>query len=225
MRISLLRRLHDFALALLLSASGSAHAGLVDAIEYYDASLDHYFVTAIQAEINALDGGQFPGWQRTGLSFQVYDASTVLFGVVPVCRFYGRPEAGLDSHFYSASVAECDAVKQKFAAAWILEGDNVFEVFLPNFATGECPAGTIPIYRAWNNRVDSNHRYTTDPATQQAMIAKGYIAEGYGPPAMPTAMCSPRRILRKWGAGLRPVRKRSGTLRRHDDHAVLPLHG
>jgi hypothetical protein len=130
------------ALALLLGASGAADAALVGAIEYYYAALDHYFVTAIQTEINALDGGQFPGWQRTGLSFQVYDASTVLFGVVPVCRFYGRPEAGVDSHFYSASVAECDAVKQKFAAAWALEGDNVFEVFLPNFATGECPAGT-----------------------------------------------------------------------------------
>jgi hypothetical protein len=34
-----------------------------------------------------------------------------------------------------------------------------------------------------------------------------------------------RRILRKWGAGLHPIRKRSGALRRHDDHAVLPLHG
>jgi hypothetical protein len=191
MRISLLRHLRGFALALLLSASGSAHAALVDAIEYYDASSDHYFVTAMQAEINALDGGQFPGWQRTGLSFQVYGASTALFGIVPVCRFLGLPAAGLDSHFYSASVAECDAVKQKFAAAWMLESDNVFEVFLPNFTTGQCPAGSIPIYRAWNNRVDSNHRYTTDPAAQQAMLAKGYIAEGYGPAAMPTAMCSP----------------------------------
>jgi hypothetical protein len=191
MRVSLLRRFHGFALALLLSASGSAHAGLVDAIEYYDASLDHYFVTTLQNEINALDGGQFPGWQRTGLSFQVYDASTALFGVVPVCRFYGVPAAGLDSHFYSASVTECNLVKQRYPGAWMLESDNVFEVFLPDVATGQCSAGSIPIYRAWNNRVDSNHRYTTDPATQQAMIAQGYLAEGYGPPAMPTAMCSP----------------------------------
>ncbi len=184
--------MRGFALALLLaSLTGSARAALVDAIEYYDPGLDHYFVTALQVEINALDRGQFPGWQRTGLSFQVYDASTASFGVVPVCRFYGRPEAALDSHFYSGSAAECDAVKQKFAAAWLLESDNVFEVVLPHFATGQCPAGTIPIYRSWNNRADSNHRYTTDPAVQHAMIAKGYLAEGYGPGAMPTAMCSP----------------------------------
>jgi hypothetical protein len=38
MRISLLRRVRGLALALLLSASGSVHAALVDAIEYYDAS-------------------------------------------------------------------------------------------------------------------------------------------------------------------------------------------
>ena len=188
-----LRALRGLALSAMLFAGVRplAQAGLVDAIEYYDASLDHYFVTAIPSEISALDRGQFPGWIRTGLSFSVYDAGTAVPGVVPVCRFYGSPAAGLDSHFYSASVLECDQVKQKYPGVWILESDNVFEVFLPNLTTGQCPAGSIPIYRAWNNRADSNHRYTTDLAVEEAMIAKGYIAEGYGPSATPTAMCSP----------------------------------
>ena len=177
--------------ALFAAACPLAQADIVDAIEYYYASLDHYFVTAIPAEISALDNGQFPGWVRTGLSFSVYDAGTGLPGAVPVCRFYGSPAAGLDSHFYSASVAECALVKQKYPGAWLLESNDVFEVFLPDLATGQCPAGSIPIYRAWNNRADSNHRYTTDIAVEQAMIAKGYIAEGYGPSATPTAMCSP----------------------------------
>ncbi len=44
------------------------------------------------------------------------------------------------------------------------------------------------VYRLWNNRADSNHRYTTDPTLKAAMIAKGYIAEGYGPDA--TIMCA-----------------------------------
>jgi hypothetical protein len=176
---------------LFVSLRSSAQAGLVDAIEYYYAALDHYFVTAIQSEINALDSGQFPGWVRTGLSFSVYDAGTAVPGVVPVCRFYGSPDAGLDSHFYSASVTECDQVKQKYPGAWIFESGNVFEVFMPDLATGQCPSGSIPIYRAWNKRVDSNHRYTTDLAVEEAMIAKGYVAEGYGTSATPTAMCSP----------------------------------
>ena len=45
------------------------------------------------------------------------------------------------------------------------------------------------MYRLWNQRADSNHRYTTDPATKALMIAKGYIPEGYGPDAV--VMCTP----------------------------------
>ena len=190
MRIGRLRQTVFLALA-LAGTPGHARAALVDAIEYYDAALDHYFVTAIPAEITALDGGQFPGWQRTGLSFKVYDPGTGLAGADPVCRFYGLPAAGLDSHFYSASVDECAEVAQKWPFAWKLESDDVFEAFLPDFATGGCPAGSIPIYRAWNNRADSNHRFTTDVLVLQTMVAKGYIAEGYGPGPTPTAMCSP----------------------------------
>jgi len=168
-----------------------AAAALHDAIEFYHAGLDHYFVTASSDEINKLDTGFFAGWQRTGLSFKVADATTVAPLLSPVCRFYGLPSAGLDSHFYSASPAECDAVKQKFPDAWQFESDDVFKVGLPDPLTGQCAGGTIPIYRAWNNRIDSNHRYTTSASVQQSMIAKGYIAEGYGPPSMPVAMCSP----------------------------------
>lgn len=54
---------------------------------------------------------------------------------------------------------------------------------------GTCPPNTIPAYRLWNNRVDSDHRYTTDVATKNAMIASGYVAEGYGPNAV--ALCAP----------------------------------
>ncbi|HTS22181.1 MAG TPA: hypothetical protein VMN79_10255 [Casimicrobiaceae bacterium] len=175
----------------VLASPGSARADIASAIEYYDAALDHYFVTSLPAEIAALDGGQFPGWVRTGLSFDVYEAGSAVPGSVPVCRFYGTPAAGLDSHFYSASALECAEVQQRFPTAWLLESGDVFEVFLPDTTTGACPAGSIPIYRAWNQRSDSNHRYTTDLAVLQAMVAKGYAAEGYGPGPAPTAMCSP----------------------------------
>jgi hypothetical protein len=179
---------------LLVIASGIARAAsgdLLNAIEYYNAGLDHYFVTAFPNEISLLDAGAFQGWQRTGLSFKVLDPGTPLAGVSQVCRFYGSPAAGLNSHFYSASPTECNEVLQRFAGAWILESSNVFLVGLPDPATGACPAGMAPIYRAWNNRRDSDHRYTTDRNVQLAMIARGYIAEGYGPPPMPVAMCAP----------------------------------
>src|SRR5262245_3568628 len=45
-------------------------------IEFYNAALDHYFVSSLQADIDALDSGAIPGWERTGLSFNAYAAAT-----------------------------------------------------------------------------------------------------------------------------------------------------
>jgi hypothetical protein len=191
------------AASLVLSfmlASPSFAATTVDAIEFYNASLDHYFVTVNPDEISKLDTGVLVGWQRTGLNFKVIDPAAPTAGDTPVCRFYGTPAAGLDSHFYSASPTECNEVAQKFPTAWIPESPNVFRVFLPNTATGACPAGSIPVYRAWNKRIDSNHRYTTDPNVMSTMLARGYVAEGYGTGALPVAMCAPGA-----GAGAAPA--------------------
>ena len=59
----------------------------------------------------------------------------------------------------------------------------------PNTTTGACAAGTVPVYRLWNQRADSNHRYTIDRAVRDQMVAAGYVAEGYG--TDPVAMCAP----------------------------------
>ena len=61
-------------------------------------------------------------------------------------------------------------------------------IALPDTASGMCPNGTIPVYRLWNGRADSNHCYTSDPTVKAQMIAKGYVAEGYGPNAV--GMCA-----------------------------------
>jgi len=175
-----------------LFGAASASASTITVVEFYNAGLDHYFMTGIPLEVNALDANQFPGWARTGYSFLAFpNTEAVPPGASPVCRYYGLPSAGLDTHFYSASPSECQilATDPKFKDAWELESNNVFAIYLPNLATGACPVNTEPIYRAWNDRADSNHRYSTDPAVQAQMVAKGYIAEGYGNP--PVIMCSP----------------------------------
>jgi hypothetical protein len=109
-----------------------------------------------------------------------------------VCRFYIPPPS--DSHFFSAAADECAAVLAKIPVdpnfqSFLYETSSAFYIALPDRATGACPAGTIPVYRLWNQRADSNHRYTTDPATKALMIAKGYVPEGYGPDAI--VMCTP----------------------------------
>ena len=170
-----------------------------EAVEYYYAALNHYFMTALPIEIAALDAGVFPGWNRTGQSFKVYlaDASSAGAQVptTPVCRFYGMPSAGLNTHFFSGSPAECAAVAATWPNAWLLETSNAFYVFLPQPQSvyppdpGACPFGTQPLYRLFNNRADINHRYTTSLDIRAQMIAQGWLPEGYG--ANGVAMCAP----------------------------------
>ena len=166
----------------------------VTAVEYYHAGLDHYFISSLQQEIDTLDSGRIAGWTRTGQSFRVFPSqASGGAGVNPVCRFYIPPAHG-NSHFFSASPAECDLVVQKTAtdpnfSGYVFESPNVFYVALPDTTTGACPAGTAPVFRLWNQRVDSNHRYTNSTAIKAQMLAAGYVAEGYGPNAV--IMCAP----------------------------------
>jgi hypothetical protein len=158
---------------------------IVDVTEFYNAGFDHYFISSLAADITALDSGRFKGWTRTGRTFKAYASPQA--GTSPVCRFYLPPASG-DSHFFSASPVECGEVLVKYPA-FDYESPAVMYEFLPDLATGACPQGTAPVYRVWNRRADSNHRYTTDRALRDAMVAQGYVAEGYGPDAV--VMCAP----------------------------------
>jgi hypothetical protein len=163
--------------------------GLVDVIEFHHGAFDHYFISADPVEINALDTGYFTGWARTGHQFKAYATGSSAGPTMnPVCRYYGLPSAGLDSHFYSADAAECFRVNRDFGAEWQIESDNVFQIDLPNATTGACPGGTVPVYRVFNHRPDANHRYMTSTAIRAQMEAAGWIREGYGPNA--TIMCA-----------------------------------
>lgn len=165
----------------LAGSLGSTAATTNRVIEFYHAGLDHYFITASLTEQAMLDSGQLRGWTRTGAWFEADSAASGTTSASPVCRFYGRPDVGLDSHFYSASLDECAAVARKFSGSWIYESGNVFRIQLPNALTGACPADTVPVYRLFNNRRDANHRYVVDRAVRDQMVAAGHIPEGYGP--------------------------------------------
>lgn len=185
------------AASVVLAASPAAFAPVAPdiAIEFYHAVFDHYFITRIPEEIEALDSGSTVGWTRTGRGFTV--SLNQVVSMQPVCRFYIPPQHG-DSHFFSPSTAECADILNKIPvdpnySGYIYESPNVFYLALPDTTTGACPAGSIPVYRLWNQRTDSNHRYTTDPGIKTSMLAKSYIAEGYGPDAV--AMCSPAAVL------------------------------
>ncbi|MEO8137294.1 MAG: S8 family peptidase [Betaproteobacteria bacterium] len=143
--------------------------------EFKNTVLNHYFRTAAGEEARAVEtGAAGVGWYDT-LDYY-YAWASQAFGTVPVCRFYGTPGRGPNSHFYTANANECQIVKQD--PGWTYEGIAFYAA--PVTAQG-CPGGTRPVLRSYNNRAalnDTNHRFTTSAATQQAMIAQGWISEG-----------------------------------------------
>jgi alpha-tubulin suppressor-like RCC1 family protein len=154
-------------------------------VEFYNTNLDNYFITADAGEAAAIDGGSAgPGWIRTGGSFKSG-------GSTSVCRFYGSQVPGPNSHFYTVDPGECASLKQLQAATpatvkrWNFESLDFIST--PS-AGGQCPAGTEPVYRAYNNGfargVDSNHRISTDQAAIAQVVARGWVNEG-------VVMCAP----------------------------------
>lgn len=150
----------------------------VAVVEYLNVNLGHYFMTANAAEMASIEsGGAGPGWQRTGSGFHVYvPEAGVAVGARPVCRFYGTPGVGPNSHFYTADAGECAAVNRD--RGWTYEGTAFY--VLP--ATGQqCADAAPPVFRAYNNRYaqnDSNHRYATDRSLLQALQPLGWTLEG-----------------------------------------------
>ncbi len=155
-------------------------------IEFYHAGFDHYFVAASAQDIIDLDTGVQQGWTRTGYGFNVWDGAGA--NLVAVCRYYIPPGSG-DSHFFSASAYECGVAPAMFPL-FVKESDAAFSIGLPDPGTGACAGNEVPVYRLWNGRSDSNHRYTTSTTVKALMVAKGYVAEGYGPDQV--AMCAPQ---------------------------------
>ncbi|MEP7328678.1 MAG: hypothetical protein ABI777_05660, partial [Betaproteobacteria bacterium] len=156
----------------------------VDVIEFYNAQLDHYFITWGPTEIAILDAGTATkGWVRTGHKFKAY--TTPQPGTSDVCRFYIPPALG-DSHFFGRGTVECNDTKTKFPAL-VVESLQYMQLTLPT--TGACPANTTPIYRVFSNRADANHRYMTDKVLRDLMVQSGWLAEGDGPDLV--VMCAP----------------------------------
>ncbi len=160
--------------------------GTVEAIEFFNATFQHYFVSSATAEIAKLDDGTFAGWKRTGQKFNVHPAAAG--GLAAVCRFFTVAFPPSSSHFYAPRGLGCEGTLTN--TNWQYEGD-VFYVSLPT-VEGVCPSGTQPVYRLYNNGRGGapNHRFTTSETTRSQMLAEGFVAEGAGP--MGVGFCAPQ---------------------------------
>jgi uncharacterized delta-60 repeat protein len=143
-------------------------------VEFFNSLLSHFFITASAVEQASIDaGGSGPGWSRTGLTFKSG-------GVSRACRFYGTPGVGPNSHFYTLEPAECAQVRRD--PGWHFESYDFSAT--PAGADGGCLSGTVPVFRAYNQRFaqnDSNHRYAALPFaynTQVDSTGAGWTPEG-----------------------------------------------
>ena len=151
-------------------------------IEYHNASLNHFFLTTYPGEAAMLDqGAMVNGWARTGVTWSAWANAGDSATAVPVCRFFGTPGTGPNSHFYTADTNECALVRQD--PKWTFEA-IAFYIDVPQ--SGACHAGTTPIYRSFYPGADisqSNHRFVPD-MTMYEHMAGSSILEG-------PVMCSP----------------------------------
>ncbi|HEY8623856.1 MAG TPA: hypothetical protein VIM74_08300, partial [Casimicrobiaceae bacterium] len=164
----------DDRLIIDYTAPAALDPGQRDTIEFYNASLGHYFMTAEPAEVAMLDAGIIvPGWVRTGFDFKSW---TVESGIgVHACRFFGTPGSGPNTHVFTINVAECN--KLRADPRWTFEG-LAFDEQAP---IGEdCPVGRIPVTRLYNNGIggEANHRFLTSHSEIHATVAAGWLVEG-----------------------------------------------
>ena len=168
--------------ALTLACKAMATEPTAQVIEYYNASLGHYFITAFPDEAAMLDQGNIvPGWIRTGVTWNAWKSADDSPTAVPVCRFFGIPNVGPNSHFYTADPAECALVKQN--PNWTFEA---IAFYIEPTQSGSCSGNTEPIYRSFFPGAqvsESNHRFLPDLTMYQKM-APASTLEG-------VVMCSP----------------------------------
>lgn len=182
----------DDKLEIAVQGGVAPRAGETAVREFYHAGLNHFFMTASDVEAGILNDNPDWGWMQTGHGFAAAPVASTNPADLPVCRFYGDQWIGPNSHFYTASKAECDyllALRAQTPAgspAWNLEG-IAFSAQMPD-AAGNCPDDApFPVWRAYNGhrgevvngvREDANHRYATDPATLNSGNSAGWGVEG-----------------------------------------------
>lgn len=158
----------------IVSAAASAQA--VTVVEYYNRTLDSYFVTGRASEQQQLDG--ITDFQRTGMTFQAVAATGDTTGLTRICRFYvslGNPFTS--THFYGREGTDCESIRAQAPAGFSWEG---YDFALQQPSAGACPMGTVTVYRSFRpggaGRT-SNHRYSTSASSYAAAATDGYNGE------------------------------------------------
>jgi hypothetical protein len=172
-----------------VAAAAATVVEYLDTQDFPGSPGGHYFYSSDPAEQAAVDAGGAGKFFRTQRTFKTG-------GTSPVCRFYGSMVPGPNSHFFTVNPDECNGLKgaqrtptPTDVQQWNyerIEYNTTPPIVVDNHLA--CPAGTAPLYRAYNNAFtpagiknpwDSNHRFTPNRADIDTLVATfGWRDEG-----------------------------------------------
>ena len=129
-------------------------------------------------------------YQRTGEVFYAWSDPALAppdAPLQPVCRF-SNPSPLIDSFMFTAIDERVPIHDHSLAGNLESRNPAAFYVLLSD-SNGGCPAGSLPVYRFFNNRNDANMRHTLDLTVRREMLNKQWAPNGFGPNGV--AFCSP----------------------------------
>jgi hypothetical protein len=156
-------------------------------VEFHNDASDDYFLTSKPAEIVMLDEGTVvPGWHRTGFVFKTWQAPTARGDTfdsprgLPVCRFYGAPGVGFNTHLFVLDATQCRRLRSN--PLWLYEG-RAFEVAPP--IQGACANDLMSVVRLYRLVAGQpRYRYVTSRSEASRLVGDGWTDEG-------PAFCTP----------------------------------
>ena len=166
--------LRGAAIAALMFAFNVVNAWgqAVTVVEYYNKTLDAYFITGRASEQVTLDA--VAAFQRTGMTFAAVPAASAATSLTKICRLYiSTITPYTSSHFYGRQSIDCEPLRAQNITGFTYEGYD----FAVPAAVASC---ALPIYRGFRAGVNgktSNHRYSAGAANYAAAVAAGYVGE------------------------------------------------
>lgn len=174
----ILKKLLGHALAGSLATLALAvSAQTVTVVEYYNKTLDAYFITGRVSEQSVLDG--IADFQRTGMTFQASATASATSAQTKICRFYISASSPFtSSHFYGRQGIDCESIRNQNLPGFAWED---FDFATLQSGGASCPSGTTTIYRGFRAAAGGktpNHRYSASQANYASAAAAGYVGEG-----------------------------------------------
>ncbi len=179
----------SFIALLVLTQAACALGAGAPVWRFWSPVLSRHFYTISAAERDLVQRAYADVWRYEGCGYNAY-ASPEVEGLEPVHRFWSDR---LGAHFYTIDEAEKDLVAGAYTHTWTYEG-----IVFYAWPDGSQPAGTLPVYRFWSDRLQTHFYTASDP--EKFMVANNgagvWTYEGVAWYAWPADSAAPTTIVK-----------------------------